>query len=126
MKLKKLLSLTLSLLILTGICSALAFAEEALPLSAGHDKLCEQFVQGLGPEIDGNAIDYRYFSPVKENDTSKYSLVVWLHGMGDGEYDGKQVTEQEISLWSSAEYQSRFKETGGAFIIAPRSLEEFW
>lgn len=124
MKLKKLLSLTLSLLILTGICSAFAFAEEALPLSAGHDKLCEQFVYGQGPEIDGNAIEYRYFSPVKENDTAKYPLVVWLHGMGDGEYDGKQVTEQEISLWSSAEYQSRFKESGGAFIIAPRSLEE--
>ncbi len=121
---KKLLSLTLSLLMLTIICSLTSFAKESLPLSAGLDALCEQFIPGQGPETDGNAIDYRYFSPVKENDSTKYPLVVWLHGMGDGEYDGKQVTEQEVSLWSSAEYQSRFKETGGAFIIAPRSPEE--
>ncbi len=124
MKTKKILSLVFSLLMLTGICSLAALAKEPLPLSSGLDVLCEQFVPGQGPETDGYTIDYRYFSPVKENDSTKYPLVVWLHGMGDGEYDGKQVTEQEVALWSSAEYQSRFKESGGAFILAPRSLEE--
>ncbi len=109
---------------LTGICSLASFAKEPLPLSSGLNELCEQFVPGQGPEKDGHAIDYRYFSPVKENDSTKYPLVVWLHGMGDGEYEGKQVTAQEAALWASAEYQSRFKESGGAFIIAPRSLEE--
>lgn len=124
MKMKKFLSLILSLLMLTGIFSLATFAKEPLPLEAGLDELCSQFVYGKGPETDGYAIDYRYFSPVKENDSTKYPLVVWLHGMGDGAYDGKQVTEQEAALWSSAEYQSRFKNAGGAFIIAPRSLEE--
>ena len=124
MKTKKFLSLVLSLLMLTGICSLASFAGEALPLDAGIDELCSQFVYGQGPETDGYAIDYRYFSPVKENDSTKYPVVVWLHGMGDGAYDGKQVTEQEAALWASAEFQSRFKNAGGAFIIAPRSLEE--
>ncbi len=124
MKTKKFLSLALSLLMLTGIFSLTSFAKEPLPLEAGLEELCEQFVYGQGPETDGYAIDYRYFSPVKENDSTKYPLVVWLHGMGDGAYDGKQVTEQEAALWSSAEFQSRFKGSEGAFIIAPRSLEE--
>ncbi len=124
MKTKKLLLLTVAVIMLTCICSISSLAKEPLPLDAGLDKLCEQFEKGQGPETEGYAIDYRYFSPVKENDSTKYPLVVWLHGMGDGEYDGKQVTEQEAALWSSAEYQSRFKETDGAFIIAPRSLEE--
>ncbi len=125
MKLKKILSLALSLVMLSGICSLISFAkEDTLHLSAGLDKLRAQFVKGQGPEIDGHSIDYRYYSPVGENDSTEYPLVVWLHGMGDGEYEGRQIERQEAALWSSAEFQSRFKETGGAFIIAPRSLEE--
>ncbi len=114
----------LSLLMLAGVCSLASYAKVPLPLEAGLDALCEQFEAGKGPETDGYAIDYRYFSPVKENDSTKYPLAVWLHGMGDGEYEGKQVTAQQAALWSSAEFQSRFSSAGGAFIIAPRSLEE--
>lgn len=124
MKTKRFLSLIMAVLMLTGICSLVSFAKEPLPLEAGLDELCEQFEKGKGPETEGYAIDYRYFSPVKENDTEKYPLVIWLHGMGDGSSEGKQLTAQEAALWSSAEYQSRFKESSGAFIIAPRSVEE--
>lgn len=124
MKSKKFLSLVMAVLLLAGICSASAYAKEALSAEVGIDELCDQFEKGKGPETEGYAIDYRYFSPVKENDSTKYPLVVWLHGMGDGEYEGKQLSAQEAALWSSAEYQSRFKDSGGAFIIAPRSVEE--
>lgn len=124
MKTKRLLALTLALLMLTGICSLFSSAAEPLPLEAGIDELCGQFMSGKGPETDGYSIDYRYFSPVKENDSTKYPLVVWLHGMGDGSYDGHQISAQEAALWASAEFQSRFRESEGAFIIAPRSLEE--
>ena len=121
---KKILSLILSLVMLTGICTLCSFAKEPLPLSAGLDELEEQFEFGQGPETEGYSLDYRYFSPVKENDSTKYPLVVWLHGMGDGAAEGRQISAQQAALWSSAEYQSRFKNAGGAFIIAPRSLEE--
>lgn len=124
MKIKKILSLTLSLIVLTGICSLFSCAAEPLPLSVGLGELRAQFVKGIGPETEGYCIDYHYFSPVKESDSTKYPLVVWLHGMGDGEYEGKQIERHKTALWASAEYQSRFKETGGAFIIAPRSVEE--
>lgn len=126
MKLRKLTAILLSLLMLFSISLVSA---SALPLSDGADVLKGQFEKGVGPEVNGYKIDYRYFSPVGENDTTKYPLVVWLHGMGDGATEGKQVTEHEIYKWTSDEYQSRFKKSGGAFIFAPRSLEEkniFW
>lgn len=88
------------------------------------EELQEQFLPGNGPETNGYTIDYRYFSPVKENDNTKYPLVIWLHGMGDGAEEGKQVKASDIAFWTSPDFQSRFKDSNGAFIFAPRSLEE--
>ena len=93
----------------------------------GIGELREKFVAGEGPVEDGMSVDYRYFSPVKKNDSTKYPLVVWLHGMGDGDKEGNQVTKSHMALWASDEYQKRFGK--GAFILAPRSREEnaiFW
>ncbi len=116
---KKFLSLFLAFILLFSF-SAVANAEE---LSDIKDVLVEKFVYAEGPEADGNSIDYRYFSPAKENDTQKYPLVVWLHGMGDGMKDGTQVSKSNISYWASDEFQARFT-NGGAFILAARSKEE--
>ncbi len=118
MKLKKIISFLLVTLLVTGICSIGAFAGNDI------DALRGNFLFGKGPETEGYAIDYRYYSPVKENDSTKYPLVVWLHGMGDGAYDGRQIEMSDIALWVSDEYQSRFKGSNGAFIFAPRSIEE--
>lgn len=93
------------------------------------EALQEQFAYGEGPETEGFTIDYRYFSPVKEEDNTKYPVVIWLHGMGDGAEEGKQAKASDIAFWTSDEFQARFKGTEGAFIFAPRSLEEeslFW
>lgn len=118
MKTRKIISVLLAIIMLLGTGSLCAFA------GADIDVLRESFVFGKGPETGGYAIDYRYFSPVKENDETKYPLVVWLHGMGDGAYDGRQIERSDIALWASEEYQSRFKQSGGAFIFAARSVEE--
>ncbi|MBQ6600088.1 MAG: hypothetical protein IIX36_00435 [Clostridia bacterium] len=118
MKLRKAISFLLTVILVTGLVTVSCFAgDESRESVMG-------FEYGVGPETEGYAIDYRYYSPVKENDTTRYPLVVWLHGMGDGAYDGKQVERSDISLWTSADYQSRFKESGGAFIFAARSVEE--
>lgn len=119
MKTKKIISLILCVFLIGSSFSLCAFAK--------NDKLItlqESFVFGKGPETEGYSIDYRYYSPVKENDSTKYPLVVWLHGMGDGEYDGKQIKRSNIAYWASEDFQSRFKNTGGAFIFAARSVEE--
>lgn len=122
---KKILALILSVLMFMSISCVCAFAEEDnLTLADGIDALKTQFVYGEGPETNGYTIDYRYFSPVKENDDTKYPLVIWLHGMGDGATEGKQVTNNDLGYWTSAEFQSRFEGAEGAFIFAPRSLEE--
>ncbi len=110
-----LLALTLTLLLGVPVMAA--------SINEGTGVLCSQFVFGEGPVADGDSIDYRYFSPVKENDTAKYPLVIWLHGLGNGSKDGVQVSASNVSYWASDEFQARFT-NGGAFILAARSREE--
>lgn len=123
---KKLLFALITIFIICTV-GVSAVAADGAELDA--DLLRGSFAFGAGPEVDGYSIDYRYFSPVKENDDTKYPVVIWLHGLSDGEYEGKQLTNNNIVYWASDEYQSRFGESGGAFIFVPRSLEEkdlFW
>ncbi len=115
---KKAVSLILSLILII----LLGIPAFAISIEEGTGKLNNQFVYGIGPKTDGIATDYRYFSPVKENDSAKYPLVVWLHGMGNGGSEGKQITASNICYWTSEEFQARFT-NGGAFILAPRSDE---
>lgn len=114
MKLRKAISFLLSAILIMTVGTLCAFA--------GSDD-STAFTYGTGPETEGYAIDYVYFSPVKENDSTKYPLVVWLHGMGNGSYPGKQIEGCDIEMWTTAEYQSRFT-NGGAYVFVPRSLEE--
>lgn len=122
MKLRKAISFLLAVILIMGTASVFTFAADEMrePVMG--------FEYGIGPETEGYAIDYRYYSPVKENDKTKYPLVVWLHGMGNGLEVGGQLAASDIEMWATPEYQSRFA-GGGAFIFAPRSLEEkglFW
>lgn len=118
--LKKLLALILAVFFVFGSMSTAS----ALSLENGIEALREEFVFGEGPEVGGYSIDYRYYSPVKNGDNTKYPIVVWLHGLGDGGEEGKQVAKSNIAYWASEEFQSRFTSAGGAFIIAARSREE--
>ncbi len=124
MKIKRILSAILAAVMLASVCSVSAFASDGISMADGLPALQSQFESGKGPVTEGYAIDYSYYSPVKENDTQKYPLVIWLHGMGDGASAGSQVTKSQIAYWSSQEFQSRFEGSGGAFIFAARSLEE--
>lgn len=117
---KKLLAI---LLALTFVFSSV-ISVSALSMDDGVEKLKRQFVMAEGPVAGEYSIDYRYYSPVKENDTNKYPLVVWLHGMGDGATEGDQVRKSNIAYWTSEDFQSRFGDVDGAFILAARSREE--
>ena len=122
---KKLLSFILAVVMLFTACiPVFACKVGNTTYDDNLEELQAQFVAGNGPETDGYTIDYSYFSPVKDGDTTKYPLVIWLHGMGDGAYEGKQVTASDIAFWTSDDFQARFKDSDGAFIFAPRSLEE--
>lgn len=118
---KKFLCLLLSL-VMAFSCCVLASADEA---QAQVDMLKTLFTAGQGPRVNGYAIDYVSYSPVKsEADGEKYPLVIWLHGMGEGAEPGAQIEQNNFPLWASEELQSRFKGTGGAYLLAARSVEE--
>lgn len=109
---KKLLSLLMSALMLI---STFAFDANAISVNKGIDALNDQFLYCEG------VMDYVYYSPVKSTrDDTKYPLVIWLHGNSSGDYPGHQLKNSNIGLWSSDEYQSRFKGTKGAFLFLPR------
>lgn len=117
---KKLLCLFFSLIIAFSCC---AFASAEIEPN-NIETLKTLFVHGKGPEINGKSIDYVAYSPCENGDAKKYPLVVWLHGMGEGEYPGAQIEQNNFPLWASDELQSRFKNSGGAYLLAARSLEE--
>lgn len=119
----------IAILLAVSLVAVYPAGASALSVEGGLEPIKEQFVFGEGPSVNDCSIDYRYFSPVKENDKTKYPLVVWLHGMGDGAEDGTQVKKSNIAYWASDEFQSRFGSSGGSFILAARSREEnnmFW
>ena len=108
---KRVIALLLSLIVCAGVFSVCAYA---VPLSAGQDALKAAFKGG-----SGGGLDYRYFAPAAE-EGKKYPLVIWLHGIGSGNYAGDQIDSYDICNWVSDEYQARFANAGGAFLLAPR------
>ncbi len=102
--------------------SSAAGRKPALLTSAGIQALRNEFDHDVAPEAGGHALDYAYYSPVGNNDNTKYPLVIFLHGIGHADYVGAQLDDSDFPYWASAELQSRFDE-GGAFILLPRAPE---
>jgi predicted peptidase len=96
--------------------------KKALPTSAGIQALRDEFDSDVAPEAGGYALDYAYYSPVGENDNTKYPLVIFLHGIGHADYVDAQLDDSDFPYWASAELQSEFSE-GGAFVLLPRAPE---
>lgn len=115
---KKFISLLLALMFIVSIPMSVS----AVSLKDGTTALKNQFKFGEGPKAGGYSVDYRYFSPVKSGSSTKYPLVIWLHGNKNGSYDGKQI--YDMINWSSSDFQQRFTPSKGAFILAPRCREE--
>ncbi len=115
---KKIISALLSVIVLclSISCCFVSFAQ-GVSINDGKDALVAEWQKG-----DEYGLDYRYYSPVKsQTDDTKYPLVVLLHGKYSGSYEGEQLTATDFYNWSSTEYQSRFSDVGGAFIILPRT-----
>ena len=113
---KKIISFILLLVMLVSCISVSAGAIN-VSISQGKDALVAQWQKG-----ENHGLDYRAYSPLKdENDSTKYPLVVILHGRNSGSHEGEQLTASDFYKWSSSEYQARFKNAGGAFILMPRT-----
>ncbi len=134
MKLKKFIATLLVVLMLVSSLSLSisAFSIISLFLGDGYRSILEQMVDadlmfndGIGLRRNGYAIDYKYYSPVKNNDTTKYPLVIWLQGQGNNKEPGDQLSGSDIEAWTTAELQQRFTGTNGAFIFVPRAPKSF-
>lgn len=109
---KKFTALFLSILMIFTVFS---LSVSAVSITAGDDALRNQFKSG-----SGGGLSYEYFAPeVKEG--VKYPVVIWLHGIASGNYDGDQVDSYDFCKWASDEYQARFVNAGGAYLICPRA-----
>lgn len=129
---RRILSVLISAVILIStliIPAGASNPKEALPLSAGLDALRTQFEHGVASKSGEYALDYSYYSPVGENDDGKYPLVIFLHGMGHGAYVGAELADSVMANWASQDFQQRWTDAGGAFILLPRCPEdkiEYW
>lgn len=112
---KKVLSLFLCLTFVLLSCS-LSLNVFATSLSDGTVALNAQMLDGECPD----GLDYVYFAP-DTTSSKKYPLVIWLHGAKSGEYKRAQLESYNFCDWSSVEFQARFCNAGGAFLLLPRS-----
>ncbi len=110
--------LTVCMLMLT-----LCMTSGAISLNASRDELDAQFLDG-----EANGMDYVYFSPVKNADNTKYPILIWLHGNVSGSEPRRQIKYRGYSNWLTEEYQARFKDCGGCFLLFPRanSVNNSW
>ena len=119
---KKIVVLFLAVIMLFSV---FAMNTGAISINDGKAELENQFLYGEGPETNVYVLDYRYYSPVKgDYDTTKYPVVIWLHGLSHGQYEGFQIKSNNITNWASDEFQSRFTESAGAYIVAVRAPED--
>lgn len=109
---KKLIALLLCPVILLCVFVPAAYA---IPVSSGDNALRAQFVSG-----SGGGLSYMYFAPEAQPGV-KYPVVVWLHGIASGNYNGDQIDSYDLCKWASDEYQARFENAGGAYILCPRA-----
>lgn len=115
---KKAASVFLCILILmTCISASFTASAELLPVS--NDELNARFLDGECP----GELDYVYFTP-KTQEGKKYPLMIWLHGAKSGDEPRAQLDWYRFSNWASDEYQARFANAGGAFLLAPRSSKD--
>ena len=125
-KVKKLICVIFSLMFVLSCFTVTGSAsgrKPALSSSAGIEALRNEFSIDTAPKAGGYALDYAYYSPVGTNDNGKYPLVIFLHGIGHGDYVGSQLDDSDFPYWASSELQSRFT-SGGAFILLPRAPEQ--
>lgn len=91
------------------------------------DEIRASWSRNNGPEFNGTSIDYSYYSPIENGAASdkKYPLIVIMAGALEGLQEGFELIANSLAAWSTAEYQSRFKDEG-AYLLIARAPEENW
>lgn len=124
---KRAISLVLCLLMLVPFCVT-AFA--AVPVTPELQAAMGRFRDGSGPATQGYVTEYKYSSPIEgqAGNTTKYPVVFFVGNTRNNSYVGAELRETSFPLWASDEYQARFYETKGAYIVfsRPAPVEEIF
>ena len=97
--------------------------EQIAEMVANETPLQKQFDNRVGPSVDGSpTIDYHVFSPAKKDDTAKYPVLIWLHGMSQGARFREPVRGTDVANFASPAFQAKFG--GGAYVVVPRANED--
>lgn len=98
----------------------------AQPAPAWYGDL-KKFQVGTGPadEETGLAINYYFYEP-ETPAGGKRPLVIWFHGSQGGGFSWKPFFfgSDNIAKFATAPYQAKFA-AGGAYVMVPRSNEDF-
>lgn len=121
---KKIISLLLAIISVFSLTTN-AFAENisedksTVSITEDYNELLKQFTV----KKSSCGMKYAYYSPVKDkNDTTKYPLIVYVHGRFHGWTD-KTFLKSGLTYWCSQEIQEQF-ENDGAHLLMPK-LSEF-
>ena len=127
---KKFLTILMAVICVFSLC-AVGFAASAAeadesarssasapPVSVGYDGLLNHWTVTAAD----NGKKYAFYSPVIDaNDTTKYPVVIYIHGLFHGWTD-KSFVKNGLVYWCGREMQDKFRE-GGAHLIAPKIPE---
>lgn len=87
-------------------------------IATGYTTSADMFVASTFTATDGITMNYVAYEPTEKSET----LVVWLHGAGEGDTDGSSplipVLGNKVTALAGEEFQSII---GGAAILAPQS-----
>ena len=113
--------------ILSGIIAVLLIVSLTLSAFAAQslDEYRSMMKTGFSTDKAARKMDYLYYSPVKgEDDTQKYPLLIYIHGMFYGlAGPGTHVRTSYMPYFIEDSLQAKFEE-GGCFLMVPRSATD--
>lgn len=121
------LSITALLLCIILVLSNISLLNIPKSIDYKIDEVRATWSRGNGPTVDGVDIDYSYFSPIDNGAPTdkKYPIIVIMAGALEGLQEGFELVANVMPIWTTPDYQARFKE-GGAYLFIARAPEEDW
>ena len=116
---KRVISVVLCVLMLVS-CGVTAFA--AVTETEALKNARDRFRPGEGPKTSNLVTEYQFAYPIESIATSnkKYPVVFMIGETTTEDSLGTELRETSFPLWASADYQKRFVNAGGAFIVLVR------
>ncbi len=126
---KKVISLILCVLMFVPFAAIMSSAYVADPYSAERTEARDKFSSiRKGGEITQNSLfgsktyhtEYRVYSPVKKATDTKYPVVFLIGKQTVEDSNENDLRHDSFAFWANDEYQNRFYETKGAYIVYVR------